>query len=78
MTLNTEQSNLKGGLVVKTILFLILLIVLVANFPKQSMTFGNKVVNTFVSFASGSYEIGKITVKEIRTQVEKIEKVSDK
>lgn len=62
----------------KTILFVILLIVLVANFPKQSLTVGNKIVHTFVSFASGSYEIGKTAVNETRTQVEKIEKVSDK
>jgi len=58
----------------KTLIALILLIVLIANFPQQSLTLGNKAIETIVAFASGSYKVGKATLAETRSQVsEKIE-----
>lgn len=60
----------------KAFIVIVVLVVLVANFPKQSVNFGTKAVTTVVAFASGSYQVGKTTVNEARTQV--VEKVNTK
>lgn len=60
----------------KALIVIAALVILVANFPKQSVNVGTKVVTTAVSLASGSYQIGKTAINETRNQV--TEKVNTK
>lgn len=60
----------------KALIVIVGLIVLVANFPKQSADLGTKAVKAAVAFASGSYKVGKTAVDETRSQV--TEKINEK
>lgn len=53
----------------KTLIVIVGLVVLIANFPKQSIDLGTKTIKAVVALATGSYEVGKTAVNETRTQV---------